>query len=891
MGSSKKQTVGYQYWLGMHQILVHGPVDRMTRYTVDGRTAWSGSSTGGSIVVNAPSLFGGEAREGGVSGTMDLEMGGPAQGVNSYLSSKLGELVPAFRGVVGIVMRQMYLGNNPYLKKNAFRLQRIHVRQDGIEQWYDEKAEVNTAVASLSGPWLYKAIPYHANPGYENLDPPEDWDGEHSLPATNTMWPYPTPAGWPTPGLSILWVKKTVYNVPAGLQVLLGADNGCVMFVNGEFVGASNRDNVPIGSNQNNPVTFTIPATGTYEIVMKAFTEDSTATQSGNALSLSLAAIPAGGDMNPAHIIRECLTDPIWGMGYLEEDMDDVSFMAAADQLHDEGMGMSLIWDRQMPIEQFIGEIVKHINAALYVGRSGDVAGKFVLKLIRADYDEETLPLFDESNIEKFENYKRVEFGELTNSVTVNYWDSQTGKTASTTAQDPALVQQQGAVINTTMQYPGFTNHDIADRVALRDLLSLSTPLASGTIYTGQDAKDLNIGDVIAVSWEDYGLVRLPMRITAMSLGDGQSNKIKLTLTQDVFGMPNFGTIVPPSIGWENTTQDPIAVTRQYAEEMPYYELVQQFTQSLVDAQLASLPDMGMVGAACARPQSGAINARLITDSDGSGYEDVGSMDFSPSALLGADVGMPDGLTATETWALNDITDVDAVEIGSYAKVGNEYVIIVAIDDVSVEVKRAALDTVPEMHDADSVIFFSDPYIQVDPNEYVASDEVDVKMLTVTGQGTLSEAAATPITTILNSRAIRPFPPGNFTVNDEYYPENVITTVPIVLKWAHRDRVQETGGALIGFLDGDVGPEPGVTYTVRVIGYDTDDVATVFITEDVGTLTEYSADLIANPPPAGTVGIGLEVYSVRDGYESLFKQSHFFSVLSTPYGLSAVYTA
>src|SRR5690606_3497700 len=49
------------------------------------------------------------------------------------------------RGVVGVVLRQVYLGLNPYLKKWSFRVQRIHTRQNGLAQWYYPKAEIKVA--------------------------------------------------------------------------------------------------------------------------------------------------------------------------------------------------------------------------------------------------------------------------------------------------------------------------------------------------------------------------------------------------------------------------------------------------------------------------------------------------------------------------------------------------------------------------------------------------------------------------------------------------------------------------------------------------------------------------------------------------------------------------
>lgn len=93
MGSSKKVTVGYKYYVGMHMILCHGPVDRLLRIQVDERDVWSGSLSGGQVAINRPDIFGGESREGGIQGTVDFETGHAGQGQNSYLLSKLGSYI------------------------------------------------------------------------------------------------------------------------------------------------------------------------------------------------------------------------------------------------------------------------------------------------------------------------------------------------------------------------------------------------------------------------------------------------------------------------------------------------------------------------------------------------------------------------------------------------------------------------------------------------------------------------------------------------------------------------------------------------------------------------------------------------------------------------------
>ena len=82
-GSSKSQTVGYRYRMGLHLALCQGPVDAVQEIQMGDRTAWGDAdraplSTGHgltSLSINKPTLFGGDEREGGVVGTIDVLSG------------------------------------------------------------------------------------------------------------------------------------------------------------------------------------------------------------------------------------------------------------------------------------------------------------------------------------------------------------------------------------------------------------------------------------------------------------------------------------------------------------------------------------------------------------------------------------------------------------------------------------------------------------------------------------------------------------------------------------------------------------------------------------------------------------------------------------------------
>lgn len=145
VGSSKKVTVGYQYYMGLHFGLCHGPVDSLKEVIIGDRSAWSGNQTSsGATAVFSPQLFGGDEREGGIGGQLDVMMGESTQAQNDYLVSRLGASVPAFRGIFSAVFRQGYIAaNNPYVKPWAFRVSRTLAGWSGGTAWYPEKARID----------------------------------------------------------------------------------------------------------------------------------------------------------------------------------------------------------------------------------------------------------------------------------------------------------------------------------------------------------------------------------------------------------------------------------------------------------------------------------------------------------------------------------------------------------------------------------------------------------------------------------------------------------------------------------------------------------------------------------------------------------------------------
>ena len=449
---SSSVTVGFKYFLGAHMGLVHGPVDGLQRIRVADKVVWCGTVESGKICIDQPDIFGGDGGEGGVEGIFTFANGEPTQIPSTYLQGQLGEVLPAFRGVSCGILEQMYVSsNNPYLKPWAFYLTRTDVTTRGEEQWYLEKARIGLDPQFLVYDDECATLPSGEQVAAGTIDdlkegPPGFF--YYDVGAVTCT----DEAGDATDGKAVIRGKARIYppqsfasgDRPASWQNAVDeVDN--VVVAGGSWSGLFNSacDNtqttavsvVRFGSfapsanhTRGNPQTDDI-------VMIYSFNTNGSVSWSGwyritETEPVSDECIHLCADMNPAHIIRECLTDKEWGMGYSAADIDDVSFTAAADTLYAEQMGISILWQRENTIEAFVQDIVRHIDAALYVDRR---TGKFVLKLIRDDYNPASLITLGPNEIERVENYKRPAFGDLVNSVTVIYDECDDGKRLAVT--------------------------------------------------------------------------------------------------------------------------------------------------------------------------------------------------------------------------------------------------------------------------------------------------------------------------------------------------------------------------------------------------------------------------------------------------------------------------
>ena len=904
MSSGKKQTVGYKYFVGFHAVLAHAGC-YLRRIWIEDKEAWYGGVGNESSRISQSYLFGGDDSSGGVVGNFNYYTGTPDQQPDPYLEQNLGVgNVPAYRGVSSFVWKQGYIGNSNYMKDWKYRLSYVGGIKPNITNMPAsfviavdcsksitpvDFLRLKEAVAAVLDNLVSIKETYHGSlidlriltfdesVIYLDLI---DFQPEDGARAKNFILSKEQVSGVSFSemmGASYQFLDSTREGKKNFIIFADGRDVEDVHVTLAQYqfdhinhfclytqyiksnddsdlpyhIALSKLDNTPEDNWSRGNLEY-----GYHQLCPWVWVNDTSALINYEAWFGVRTGEP---DMNPADMLWLCITNAQWGLGQSESMLDKDAFLAVWSVLNQEDMYMSIVFDDEGQIQNIINLICEHIDASCFVDKR---TNKWTVKLIRDDYEVDSLVTLDESNVRSISDYEIRTAAEQVNQVTVTYWNKKTGKNATSTAQDPARIAQNG-LVNKPVKYDGFTNEKTAYRAAERDLHALSSPLKIVTLNEVHPdfGRKLSVGEAFTWNWSVHGVDGAIMRVKSIDYGDAHDLSVKIEAIEDVFSTPmnSAAPYVPP---YENpANQAPIDNPTVRVIELPYYDAVQISSESEVNAELAEDPTLSKVAVIAARPQRNSINADVLTGQPSLTYK--ATLDYCPTAILNQDI---DRLVST--FLIRDTIDLDQVALGEWVLLDDEKLAVTAIDLVAgtVTVKRGVLDTVPQKHNTGTMLYFCDEYLAVDSTDYYSGESVIAKVLTNTSSAQLSQTLATTHSIELAGLANRPYPPGNFKINNQYFPDGVMGAIS--LSWASRNRLQQTGGELIGFQDSSITPEEGVTYSVYAYNNRTGELK--YSATDITTLTH----VIGVAALLGITTDRLDVFAVRDGYSSHQAQRH-----------------
>lgn len=1093
-----RSTIGYQYSLGMQMTLCHGPADKIYQIIIGDKLAWEGEATGGSIFIFQPNLFGGEEREGGIVGWVDICMGAPNQARNDYLAQAhvLGADCSAFRGVVTIVLRQVYVGTNTYIKPWAFKLKRIHKKSNNTEQWYDEKAEVpdshtvfgtEPGVQLFAGETMNAEMKVDANFGYASRVDEGDNDGGIVGGVSGSLRVWKLPEGtmqyYTPPNLGSgsiwgvgynlfgscsyitdfgevvlhysgnIWGSAPTYLYFADVTEIANQTQG-MLDVNAELIAQGVPGNVNVNFGfccaqrgntmlirfwphfQTRPYMLLSRSSGAW-VVVDAFNETASTTidsvtsislgptyaygltgywsvsgirrinystwdiddvdlaalgMTGTAAAISYVegnnevlvvtdtgvfifdasltvlkrsktdfptpvntaaadsrrlfvtdntfaidssnnvtyhwlyevdvnsleivnqtnmrtsnyvnktntpdhlmydttsggfvaarhflmpmsywpyAPPENWDMNPAHIIKEYLTDPFWGMGYHDTDIDLTAFTSAADTYWNENFGLTIFWVKQEKVEEMVNIILSHTSSVMYLSRR---SGKYVLKPIRLDYSLGSIPIIDEDDVLEW-GIKRRQPADAITSITVDFTNRRTNdsRPGIATYHNDAMINMRGGVVSDNRKYPGISRFNLAQRVALRDQKPFNAGMIDGNLVCKRTIENLNPGDPFRLTSSKRNLNGEVMRVMGIKFREQTDNAIDLQIIQDVFRL-SADDILDESHTWERPTNAPQVVNPRLVWEPPYSELVRLLGAAEVAARLTLDDGSSVLQIAGEQPTGDTLDLKIYVD----GVQASEIVDsFSPSGFL--DGGISTLQTAITITSANNLDLLTAGMLGVILEPTTgtvEIVQYVSHAGNNLVINRGMLDTVPRPHSSGVGIIFFDDFATSD---FVPRDEASspsVRLLSHTLTGTLVFSAAPADIVDFDKRAIRPLRPANVKV--EGFNEGPVDGTGLsefVVTWSERNRLTETS-TFLEWDDSTVAAEAGQTTIIEVVAADG---TTVLTTHSGLSGTSFNVPLASfDGDSLGFIRVGAE----RDGYREW--QAYMIEILVDVEGL------
>lgn len=751
-------TIGYHYLCSMLFGIGRGPVNAMLQIKVGDKNAWEGeATTNAAYVINRPSLFGGEEKEGGIQGIFRSLMGDREQIIPGAVTRNIGNSGPNKSGTLPFLRESLSPGDPDDVSE--FRGRHVF--------WYD-------GLVSSMNPYI------------------KEWKFRR----------YRTTAGW--------------------------------------------HNNQPWY-----PAKATIFLTGEYGRTIYA--------------------------MNPAHMIYQAATDPTLGRGQDPDELDEDSFVLAANTLCAENFGLCFQWMREDEIGNFIQSVCDHAGMVVYTDRE---TGLMNLKLIRNDYDPNNIPHFTpQSGLLSISEDDSGSSDEIADEIIINGKSPVTDQQIQGRAHNLAVRLFRGGATTQTKEYGALPTVELCNRVAERDRNMGAAGLRKFSVKLDRNGFRIHPGAVFKVSYPPRGLAGLVLRAGEVDDGNMLNGEITVSCVQDVFSLPLTSFVTPVENTWLPPSQNPVPAIAEMIEAS-YRDLYRRLDTADLEnidettAQFATLAEA---------PGVTSLGYDLIDRPVGGSFPLIGASQFFTASCM-----LNGAVTALgTTFVVDDISDFpDTAELpGQALYLDGEYVKVVSFDATTntFTVARGAVDTWPRAHSDNTRVWLVDDDIgYIEDHVYLAGETVESKVLTKTGTDQLDVAAAPLMSRTLIGRAFKPYPPADVKVNGtSIYTAPTPDTGAAVLTWVPRNRLTQAD-VLVAFTEAGVTAEAGTTYRLKIYNQANELKGTH---DGITSPFNYTSALQLADDVSGQTAYA-RLYSVRDGVESL-EQPMFTMMISTKgYGLN-----
>lgn len=757
--------------------ICYGVLNSINSIYIKETRVWCGYMTSpGSIDINLPDLFGGDLAEGGVVGTIEAWFGTDDQVMSDSAAAQYDltpSTMPGYRQLGHAMFRGegtnpdlgfKWAVNNPYLPSTWINVTRI---PDSLSEEYafiyPNGRDYSTTIDG----------PLDVNDGYHTVDPVAIGANVEDIDAGLVSISYYVTGAFVLTygsGSNIGLVQLFLDFYDENGDLIPGTSVSFNDFTDGTLTQQWGGP-LPVGCRT---YRYKAVALATYPIYTNTtITSDGTLTfpSIGPSWCNIDGTFESQAQANPAHMIYEALNSEDLGMGSPRESFDLDSFMYAAQTFYNEGFGLTILWTDQSDIEAYVGEILNHVQAALFLS---PVTGLWTLVPFRDDYDIDTIPVIDPSNCE-LDNPQRKGLGETVNEIVIEWTNPDSEETETITFQDPGNIAAQGSLVSKTNNYYGIRSAALANVVGDRDIRSASYPLFATEAFIDRTVPGLFPGGVVKLNWPADGIENMVLRIGDVDYGAPGDRVVKCSLTEDIFALEKstFTTIQRTKWVSQDETPTPFDHIEIQTAPLALYLRGGQSLSNISDDDYPSVP----LAVLADREGGGIVSSfDLMGDTvKANGEITTGRLAVllpTPSGTLATALGYTVQSTLPDS-EVQAFCGLQAADTGSFLIIGSGDATseIVMLDSYNSGTEtwtlaRGMFDTVPRVWPIGTRVWFiGDALREIDPTEEADGVSATFYLLPTSSGGKLALADASPVSFTPSGRPYAPIRPVNFSVD------------------------------------------------------------------------------------------------------------------------------
>lgn len=256
-----------------------------------------------------------------------------------------------------------------------------------------------------------------------------------------------------------------------------------------------------------------------------------------NPLGLSNNNNRRDDDISIGTAVYDIVTNPWGGAGVDVANLELPMLVAMSNQLAAEGNFCSILIEGETPATGVLGSLQQQAFAVAY---QNPATGKLEFRLVRqSQLDLGNIRKFSPRNIHRLQKFEKSAWSMTTELLRVQYVNRENNyEPTPILIQNVANTTQSGRAKRTGgVDYPFITKGDIALLVGSRDFAMVTAPQFDCTFVTNRDGAPVLPGEVVLLSWPEYGILGIP--VTARKIRKSPIDQNTVIISADQFIFPD----------------------------------------------------------------------------------------------------------------------------------------------------------------------------------------------------------------------------------------------------------------------------------------------------------------------------------------------------------------